>query len=53
MIEQFSEMSKRTDLIPNISLCQSYRMHLGTFTEVCVKRFFFFTFLIKYFSFIR
>ena len=36
MIEQFNEMSKRTDLIPNISLYQSHRMHLGTFTEVCV-----------------
>jgi hypothetical protein len=39
MIEQFNEFSKESDLKPNLSLFQSHRMHLGIFTEVCVKSF--------------
>jgi hypothetical protein len=39
MIEQFNEIPKQSDLKTNLSLFQSHRMHLGTFTEVCVKYF--------------
>jgi hypothetical protein len=40
MIEQFNEIPKQTDLKSNLSVFQSHRMHLGTFTEVCVKHFY-------------
>ena len=36
MIEQFNEIPNQSDLKPNLSTFQSHRMHLGTFTEVCV-----------------
>jgi len=39
MIEQFNEIPKQSDLKTNFSLFQSHRMHLGTFTEVCIKYF--------------
>jgi hypothetical protein len=39
MLEQFNELRKQSNLKPNLSLFQSHRMHLGTFTQVCVKIF--------------
>jgi hypothetical protein len=39
MIVQFNEIPNRSDLKSNLSVFQSHRMHLGTFTEVCVKYF--------------
>jgi hypothetical protein len=39
MIEQFNEIPKESNIKSNLSLFQSHRMHLGTFTEVCVKNF--------------
>ena len=39
MIEQFNEIPKPADLKSDLPAFQSHRMHLGTFTEVCVLNF--------------
>jgi hypothetical protein len=35
MLEKFNEVPKETYLKSSLSVFQSPRMHLGTFTEVC------------------
>lgn len=36
MIEQYHELSKRNDFKLNVTPFSSPRMHLGSFTEVCL-----------------
>lgn len=45
MIEQFNEMPKRKGLKVDIPLLQAHRLHLGSFTQVCVVMY-----SLKYYS---